>query len=416
MHWDKVAKLSVLPDQMTVLVVGGRRGSFIARCVWIPTIRRFPELIFRYAQPSRDKLECARFAKVQYLPRKNVSHDFDAIVCKALKDVGAKHLIVCIAAGTSHHARLISRAAELGVRFVVCDKPATEDWAQLKPVLKLAKKKGMQVWITFNHRFNAAVHWLKAKVAGALTNGIPVHIEGCFDQSWLNNDTGSQQALSRIGHPNCTLNDLGTHVFDVVQYVAGSPILGVKNATVSRGLSSHPAVITGGRCTFDFGGDGKLTASGSCDQCKPGEYTDGIDIVVSFGEEQKARWQMTEGGGDSLLLGSSEARVENRGDWKQIERGTPSFGCDDITQTFSKNPPGHGSSDWENMWWYMFSACLGKIWTARKLAIRDHLEPHHKLPMPTLEDDGRAATLYVEAHVKSAANDGMSVTLEEMAV
>lgn len=407
MHWDDIPDEeleALLPPRFDVLGVGLRKGSFIGRTIHKDQWHAIPMLNFRYACPSTSEDMAARFAHTEYMPRENVSHDFEALLRKALDETDAKNLIVWLTVGTGNHLDLIKRAVEGGAKIIVCDKPVVARLAEYLEIEQLLAKHGARIYITFNHRFCAAIERLKELVKEAVDKGEEVEIWTHFWQSWLLADTTSQQALARLSDKWCTILDLSTHIANLAGYVADSPLTGLTAGTLEFGLTGeHADVITGGTSRLEFK-SGLITAGCSSSQTRPGEFMDDIGLGVTIGDDA-FYWRLKACGGDSLLIGSRHADIDCRGDWRQEERGGQFFG-DRVRDIFCKHPPGHGSSDWGIMWHYLTRSILGAEWTAQDLPIKDHLEPDMLLRAPTFAADGLDTTLFAHAQVFSGRNGG----------
>jgi predicted dehydrogenase len=413
MHWDEVSDElleDVLPPQMDVLGVGLGKGSFIGRSIHKDQWRSIPMLHFRYACPSTNEVKARRFQKTEYMPIVNVSHDFDALLERAINESTPDRLIVWLTVGTGQHYDLIERALKGGAKIIVCDKPIVARFAEYLKIEELLDTYAARIYITFNHRFNAAIEQLKEIAAEALANGKEVEIFTHFWQTWLLADTTSQQAVTRLSDEWCTVLDLSTHIVNLAAHVANAPLRALTAGNLELGLDGEYAdVITGATSRLEFE-DGLVTARLSSSQTMHGNYMDDIGLRLTFGDDSWY-WRLKACGGDSLLVGTRNSDIDKRGDWQQVERGGSAF-SDRVTNLFSKHPPGHGSSDWGYMWYYLTRSILGAEWTAQGLSIKDHLEPDMLLRAPTFSEDGLETTLFVHAQVYSGESGGERITID----
>lgn len=119
------------------------------------------------------------------------------------------------------HARQVVAVAESG-RHVFCEKPFTPTLAEAEVALAAANAAGVVVGIGHERRFEPAVAELLATVrAGGL--GIPLLVEGSFNQEKFWNLPPGNWRLSPVEAPVGPLSATGIHLVDLSVAMLGRP-------------------------------------------------------------------------------------------------------------------------------------------------------------------------------------------------
>lgn len=134
---------------------------------------------------------------------------------------------VIIATPNATHYPLVKRAL-LSERHVLCEKPFTMNAEEAKELWQLAEERNLVNMVAFSYRFVPAVRMLR-DILRKNKLGRIYHLRCHYLQSWLSSPSAPyswrldvQKAGSGV------LGDLGSHVFDLVEFLTGSKILRVK--------------------------------------------------------------------------------------------------------------------------------------------------------------------------------------------
>ncbi|MCU1423085.1 MAG: oxidoreductase domain protein [Microbacteriaceae bacterium] len=148
-----------------------------------------------------------------------------------------------------------AKAALLAGRHVVCEKPLAMTAAETSELVALAASTGLVAAVNFNVRFYPQVHEMRERVANGST-GAPYLVTGQYLQEWLLRDTDwNWRADSARGGMLRAVGDIGTHWFDVAQFVTGQRITEVM-AELPTFVPVHRRPL-GEVQTFSSGGAGE---------------------------------------------------------------------------------------------------------------------------------------------------------------
>ena len=109
--------------------------------------------------------------------------------------------IVCIATRQTHHRAQIVRAADAGVRGILCDKPFVTTLAEADAALAACREAGVAVAYGTEWRWDPAYRDLAARLRGGLV--------------------GEVRAILAYGAPNLIFH--GCHWYDIALLLAGDP-------------------------------------------------------------------------------------------------------------------------------------------------------------------------------------------------
>ncbi|MEW2544581.1 Gfo/Idh/MocA family oxidoreductase [Streptomyces sp. NPDC047002] len=156
------------------------------------------------------------------------------------------------------HAEIAIAALEAG-KHVLCEKPLANSVAeaeQMARAAEAARARGQVAMVGFNYRRVPAVAHARALIEqGRL--GTLRHVRVTYLQDWLV-DPGFPLTwrLRREYAGSGALGDLGAHIVDLVQYLAGEPIAGV-SALLETFVKERP-VLTGASQGLSGSGGGAL--------------------------------------------------------------------------------------------------------------------------------------------------------------
>jgi predicted dehydrogenase len=300
---------------------------------------------------------------------------------------------VAIVTPNHQHAPVAEAFLRAGVH-VICDKPVTTTLAEAQRLQALVQETGRLFAVTYNYTGHAMVRHARQLVReGALGDIRVVQVE--YAQDWLTElleATGQKQAAWRTDPRRCgaggCIGDIGTHAFNLLHYVTG-----LKTTELAAELST----FVDGRALDDNvqvmlrlanGARGALWAS----QVAPGN-DNGLRLRV-YGSRGGLEWVQERP--DQLRHAPFGEPV------RTVVRGTSAVLSDG--QRVSRLPPGHPEAYFE---------AFGTIYAEIAQAIRAR-RAGEAVPagvdFPTL-DDGIEGLAFIEAALRSSADDGRWVAL-----
>ncbi|MFV0320116.1 MAG: Gfo/Idh/MocA family protein [Microbacterium sp.] len=143
----------------------------------------------------------------------------DAAVLLAAADIDVVH--VCTPNAT--HAAFAAAALEAG-KHVVCEKPLATTAADAQHLAAVAAASDSVSVVPFVYRYHPIVRDARARVArGDL--GALLTINGAYLQDWLLSTADADwRAISADGGPSRAFADIGSHLCDLLEFVACEPI------------------------------------------------------------------------------------------------------------------------------------------------------------------------------------------------
>ncbi|MCU1489926.1 MAG: dehydrogenase [Acidimicrobiaceae bacterium] len=127
-------------------------------------------------------------------------------------------------------------------RHLLCEKPLATSSVDAAKVVDAARASGLVTGVAFNYRSYSAVRYLRSLLASGELG--PVHqVHGGYLQDWLSLPSDWNWRLDAdLGGPSTVMADIGSHWFDLVEYVVGDEV-----ATVCADLGTvhpvrHPAL------------------------------------------------------------------------------------------------------------------------------------------------------------------------------
>jgi len=112
-------------------------------------------------------------------------------------------------------------------KHVFCEKPLAVSTQETSELLSLATQTGVAHGVNFNYRQNSMVQEMRQRVNSGDTGRIFM-IHGHYLQDWLLYDTDYDWRMDPvIGGPSRAVADIGSHWFDLAQFVTGKRIQSV---------------------------------------------------------------------------------------------------------------------------------------------------------------------------------------------
>ncbi|MCX4863143.1 Gfo/Idh/MocA family oxidoreductase [Streptomyces sp. NBC_01369] len=127
------------------------------------------------------------------------------------------------------HAEIAIAALEAG-KHVLCEKPLANTVAEAEAMAEAAERaaaRGQVAMVGFNYRRVPAITYARQLIAqGRL--GTLRHVRAAYLQDWLvDPESPLTWRLERERAGSGALGDLGAHIVDLAQYLAGEPLVGV---------------------------------------------------------------------------------------------------------------------------------------------------------------------------------------------
>jgi predicted dehydrogenase len=300
---------------------------------------------------------------------------------------------VAIVTPNDQHAPAAEAFLRAGIH-VICDKPVTTTLADAQRLKKIVEETGRVFAVTHNYTGHPMVRHARQMVReGALGDIRVVQVE--YAQDWLTERleaTGQKQAAwradpKRSGAGGC-IGDIGTHAFNLLHYVTGlrTTQLAAELSSFVEGrvLDDNVQVML----RFDNGARGMLWAS----QVAPGNEN-GLRLRV-YGSRGGVEWEQEHPNQLRHAPFGEPVRVLSRGTSSVLPDG----------QRVTRVPSGHPEGYLE-----AFATIYAEIAQAIRAA-RTGEAVSPQVHFPTL-DDGIEGLAFIEAAVRSSAEDGRWVPL-----
>ncbi|MGW2178309.1 Gfo/Idh/MocA family protein [Streptomyces sp. NPDC001732] len=127
------------------------------------------------------------------------------------------------------HAEIAIAALEAG-KHVLCEKPLANAVAEAEAMAEAAERaagRGQVAMVGFNYRRVPAIAHARQLIAGGRLGALR-HVRAAYLQDWLvDPETPLTWRLERERAGSGALGDLGAHIVDLAQYLAGEPLVGV---------------------------------------------------------------------------------------------------------------------------------------------------------------------------------------------
>ncbi|MGW7055870.1 Gfo/Idh/MocA family protein [Streptomyces sp. NPDC054887] len=168
--------------------------------------------------------------------------------------------IVDICTPGDSHAEIAVAALEAG-KHVLCEKPLANSVAEAEAMTAAAERaraRGQVAMVGFNYRRVPAMTYARRLVAEGRLGALR-HVRVTYLQDWLvDPDFPLTWRLQREHAGSGALGDLGAHIVDLAQYLAGEPVVGVSAMTETFVRSRPlPACATAGLSGTGSAGAGR---------------------------------------------------------------------------------------------------------------------------------------------------------------
>lgn len=288
--------------------------------------------------------------------------------------------VVHICTPNTTHAEFALAALAAG-KHVVCEKPLATGLDQALVLVQEADLFGLVATVPFAYRFHPMVREARARVAGGGLGRI-LTVHGHYLQDWLADRADTDWRVDdRLGGPSRAFADIGSHLVDLAEFIAGEAITRLE--AVTRTVHTERAGIANVTTEdlaallveFDGGAVGTLLVS----QVAPGRKN---SLVLELsGDAESLRFNQESP--ETLWIGRTDQTTV-------LHRDAPTLSAD--AARLSLVPVGHpmGYQD-------AFNAFVADTYRAIAGEMPDGL--------PTFQDGARAVRL-TEAVLASAAGGG----------
>ncbi|MFK7817198.1 MAG: Gfo/Idh/MocA family protein [Planctomycetaceae bacterium] len=245
--------------------------------------------------------------------------DFDELLGD--DDVSVLHVVT----PNRHHFEMCQRAIAAG-KHVLCEKPLAMTSEESAALVKLAEENPqLALGVNYNVRFYPLCIEAKQRVLDGHVGRV-LHVNGSYLQDWLLHKTDyNWRVLAEEGGALRAVADIGTHWFDLVQFITGQSITAVcadlmtvhetrdrpvgEVATFQRadGVQREPVAIT----TEDYGSILIRFANGSRGSLTVSQVSAGRKNCLRFelsGSNQSLAWDSERA--NELLIGHRDQANE----------------------------------------------------------------------------------------------------------
>ncbi|AMC94655.1 hypothetical protein AOC36_08245 [Erysipelothrix larvae] len=124
------------------------------------------------------------------------------------------------------HYPMAKQCVEAGLN-VFCEKPLSLTTLESNELKELARKHSVYTAVNLNYRSNVMIREMKHRISSGMI-GTPLLGQAQYIQDWLMFDTDYDWHFdpSKVG-PSRSVADIGTHLFDLIQFVYGEKIVKV---------------------------------------------------------------------------------------------------------------------------------------------------------------------------------------------
>lgn len=332
------------------------------------------------------------FAEKIGLPTNRIYIDFDTMIAEELKlPVNERMQVVSILTPNFLHFPMAKKLLENGFN-VICEKPMTTTFEEAKILYKTLKMAKTVFAVTYTYTGYPMVRQMREMVReGAL--GKIQKIDAQYYQGWINPIIHNKEKRSSTWRLNpeksgisCCVGDIGTHAFDMLEYVSGLKIESIL-ADLNYLYEDNKMDIDGTillRCSNHV--KGVICTS----QIATGE--ENSFIVKIYGERAGLKWEQENPNYLYLMEDGKPLRVLKPGHSYNSE----------LSLDGTKLPPGHPEGIFDSM---------GNIYKGVAKAINK--EPYDHGEYPTIIDGVRGMN-FIEKAVESHQKGNVWVNIENV--
>lgn len=331
------------------------------------------------------------FAKQIDIPTNRIYIDFDTLIEEELKLPEDERMqVVSVLTPNFLHFPMAKKLLENGFN-VICEKPMTMSYKEAKILESTLQKSGALFAITYTYTGYPMIRQMREMIAdGAI--GKVQKIDAQYYQGWINpiiHDAEKRANTWRLdpekGGISCCIGDIGTHAFDMIEYVTqlkvGKVLADLNYVYEDNQMDVDGTVLI--RCTN--GVKGVIRTS----QIATGEENN--FTVQIYGEKAGLKWEQENPNYLYLLEDGQPLRVLKPGHDYNSK----------LSLEGSKMPPGHPEGIFDSM---------GNIYKGIAKAIKGESYNHGEFPTMI---DGVRGMNFIERVVESHKKGNVWVNIDE---
>lgn len=348
------------------------------------------ELVGGVFNPAHE--ESIKFAKKIGIPTNRVYEDIEVLISEELKLPQEERMqVVSILTPNFLHYPMAKKLLENGFN-VICEKPMTTTYEEAKDLYQTLQLAKTVFAVTYTYTGYPMIRQMRKMIQeGAI--GTVQKIDAQYYQGWINpiiHDPEQRSTTWRLDPEksgiSCCIGDIGTHAFDMLEFVSGLKIESVL-ADLNYLYEDNEMDIDGTvllRCSN--GVKGLISAS----QIATGE--ENSFIVKVYGDKAGLKWEQENPNYLYLMEDGHPMRVLKPGHSYNSE----------LSLDGTKLPPGHPEGIFDSM---------GNIYKGVAKAINN--EPYDHGEFPTIVDGVRGMD-FIEKAVESHLNGNVWVKIDEV--
>lgn len=167
------------------------------------------------------------FAKQLGLPSNRIYQDFDTLIGEELKLPDSERMkVVSVLTPNFLHYPMAKKLLENGFN-VICEKPMTMTYEEAREIRELVVNSNLTFAVTYTYTGYPMVRELRHLIASGKIGELQ-KIDVQYYQGWINpiiHDKEKRSSTWRLDPEksgiSCCIGDIGTHAFDMVEYVTG---------------------------------------------------------------------------------------------------------------------------------------------------------------------------------------------------
>ena len=335
--------------------------------------------------------ESINFAEEIGIPTNRIYKDLDDLISQESSLPQEEQMqVISVLTPNFLHFPMAKKLLENGFN-VICEKPMTTTYEEAKILEKTLEQSKTIFAVTYTYTGYPMIRQMKEMIAGGEIGKVQ-KVDVQYYQGWINpiiHDTEKRASTWRLDPEksgiSCCIGDIGTHAFDMVEYVTG---LEVKEVLADLNyLYKDNVMDIDGTVLLRFSEHIKGVLRSS--QIATGEENN--FTVKIYGEKAGLKWEQENPNYLYLLQEGEPMRVLKPGHAYNS----------DLSLDGTKLPPGHPEGIFDSM---------GNIYKGVAKAIRK--EDYHPAEFPTMKDGARGMH-FIEKAVESHRKGNVWVRINE---